>query len=547
MINQQLLDFIKQQLSKGLTKDVVSKQLLDNGWTEQDIKEGFESLPMPTSSIPTPSSIFVPPTQTNPLNNDQIKLLKAKHFRSISFFLGLFSPCAILLLYGLFILAMMSVGGFGALGLAVMFSLCLPVLSFIISIPLGIFSIIFGIKAFNIIKNYDVKKKSYILAIFTGFLSIAIPIILFFLLIFPSRQQLCIFNHYPGTGGCLSLPLVPSSLQQDDSNNPNVPFTEYGAEQVAKNMLNHDGDNYNITKVAENSAGWIFDYNSKANPSVVDVWNSKYGASGEGPIFVDKNSQKAIFVNSNSINEISAPTINLDSRVPEIKEGITILVPSHDDTLTAGTTQEITWTQGPLICSSNKVCTPRLYDISLMGVETQKYQSIIKGVGTYSYNWNIPNSLVGNDYVIQVCQESSTICGLSNVGYRIFSKNNNNKQNTTVSSSTNNASTVTILIPHGGENWTQASTHIISWKDTASTASQKYDITFIQLAGQWIPAQTSTTVTTGVSGSSYSWKVPSSLVLGSYKAEVQVCETGKTVCGVSNPFNIVSGVPVTSQ
>ena len=41
MINQQLLDFIKQKLQQGLTKENISKELLANGWTTQDIKDGF--------------------------------------------------------------------------------------------------------------------------------------------------------------------------------------------------------------------------------------------------------------------------------------------------------------------------------------------------------------------------------------------------------------------------------------------------------------------------------------------------------------------------
>jgi len=41
MINQQLLDFIKSQLSKGLDKETITKELLENGWAENDVSEGF--------------------------------------------------------------------------------------------------------------------------------------------------------------------------------------------------------------------------------------------------------------------------------------------------------------------------------------------------------------------------------------------------------------------------------------------------------------------------------------------------------------------------
>lgn len=41
MTNQQLLDFIKQQLQLGKDKENISKELLVNGWNTQDVEEGF--------------------------------------------------------------------------------------------------------------------------------------------------------------------------------------------------------------------------------------------------------------------------------------------------------------------------------------------------------------------------------------------------------------------------------------------------------------------------------------------------------------------------
>ncbi|MEK7060133.1 MAG: hypothetical protein AAB970_00725, partial [Patescibacteria group bacterium] len=52
MINQQLLDFIKQQLQVGLTKEKISSDLLTNGWTLQDIEEGFRATLPPTITPP---------------------------------------------------------------------------------------------------------------------------------------------------------------------------------------------------------------------------------------------------------------------------------------------------------------------------------------------------------------------------------------------------------------------------------------------------------------------------------------------------------------
>jgi len=44
MTNQQLLDFIKSQLQLGLTKEKISNELSSNGWSSQNIEEGFKSI-----------------------------------------------------------------------------------------------------------------------------------------------------------------------------------------------------------------------------------------------------------------------------------------------------------------------------------------------------------------------------------------------------------------------------------------------------------------------------------------------------------------------
>ena len=51
MINQQIIDFIKGQLSKGLTKGKITSDLLASGWTAQDVEEGFKEITSPTQNI----------------------------------------------------------------------------------------------------------------------------------------------------------------------------------------------------------------------------------------------------------------------------------------------------------------------------------------------------------------------------------------------------------------------------------------------------------------------------------------------------------------
>lgn len=41
MVNQQILDYIKQQLQQGIPKETISSNLLSQGWQQQDVNEAF--------------------------------------------------------------------------------------------------------------------------------------------------------------------------------------------------------------------------------------------------------------------------------------------------------------------------------------------------------------------------------------------------------------------------------------------------------------------------------------------------------------------------
>ncbi|MDR3519645.1 MAG: hypothetical protein P4L63_02025 [Candidatus Pacebacteria bacterium] len=66
MTNQQLLDFIRQQLSKGLPKEKITSDLLANGWTAQDIQEGFSAIVIPAAIPPITPSVVVAPVSVLP-------------------------------------------------------------------------------------------------------------------------------------------------------------------------------------------------------------------------------------------------------------------------------------------------------------------------------------------------------------------------------------------------------------------------------------------------------------------------------------------------
>lgn len=57
MINQQLLDYIKQQLQQGTDREKINNSLMANGWQVSDIKEAFDSI--------IPSNQPVQPTSPN--------------------------------------------------------------------------------------------------------------------------------------------------------------------------------------------------------------------------------------------------------------------------------------------------------------------------------------------------------------------------------------------------------------------------------------------------------------------------------------------------
>lgn len=66
MINQQLLDFIKQQVQQGIGREQIKSSLMTNGWQASDIEEGFNAIG--SSGIPLAPTANVGPMSsfTNP-------------------------------------------------------------------------------------------------------------------------------------------------------------------------------------------------------------------------------------------------------------------------------------------------------------------------------------------------------------------------------------------------------------------------------------------------------------------------------------------------
>lgn len=68
MINQQLLDYIRQQLAGGVSKEDTVKALLSNGWAVQDINSSFAIIEkaIPATMVPAPVSYAPAPAATQP-------------------------------------------------------------------------------------------------------------------------------------------------------------------------------------------------------------------------------------------------------------------------------------------------------------------------------------------------------------------------------------------------------------------------------------------------------------------------------------------------
>ena len=65
MINQQVLDYIKQQLEKGATKKSISSSLVSQGWQASDIEEAFNMVSSSNSSA-SPQDTTSQPFSTSP-------------------------------------------------------------------------------------------------------------------------------------------------------------------------------------------------------------------------------------------------------------------------------------------------------------------------------------------------------------------------------------------------------------------------------------------------------------------------------------------------
>ena len=63
MTNQQMLDYIKQQLQQGVNNEAIKTSLIANGWQSADVEEAFKLIT--TQSQLSQSDIAQPPKSFN--------------------------------------------------------------------------------------------------------------------------------------------------------------------------------------------------------------------------------------------------------------------------------------------------------------------------------------------------------------------------------------------------------------------------------------------------------------------------------------------------
>src|SRR3989338_2774959 len=65
MVNQQILDYIKQQVQQGVSQEQIKSSLMTNGWQENDVDEAFTALsetsaPLPQPPVPQQTQVSLP-------------------------------------------------------------------------------------------------------------------------------------------------------------------------------------------------------------------------------------------------------------------------------------------------------------------------------------------------------------------------------------------------------------------------------------------------------------------------------------------------------
>jgi hypothetical protein len=83
MVNQQLLDYIKQQLGQNVSKEQIKSSLMSGGWLVSDVEEGFNAIAPQPAPIPRAPSIISNIQPIQPIQSTQ-PIQPIQHIQPIS-------------------------------------------------------------------------------------------------------------------------------------------------------------------------------------------------------------------------------------------------------------------------------------------------------------------------------------------------------------------------------------------------------------------------------------------------------------------------------
>jgi hypothetical protein len=234
-----------------------------------------------------------------------------------------------------------------------------------------------------------------------------------------------------------------------------------------------------------------------------------------------------LLVGGNGGTGLCKVMVNIISPTSSTQPSITVLSPNGGENLQVGSTYKITWKD------SREKGLPQLYNVSFFGSNSKEFirenvnwSSCVNGI--CSIDWTVPSSISSNNYIsIDVANDYSG----SSVGRSGYFN--------IVSSTSSTQPSITVFNPNGGESFKKGDYIQMSW---SSVGMDNVSVSLISSSGASYLVSSFAPANAGGAMKDYSWLIPDSLPLGSYKVKVSGYFTGKgSVDDISDSyFTIVS-------
>ena len=218
-----------------------------------------------------------------------------------------------------------------------------------------------------------------------------------------------------------------------------------------------------------------------------------YWAIPDSAVFVGANFKVKI---SSTANSAVSDTSDNVFAITATSSGGTIHVVQPNEagiSWVIGTTKLLSWTASEPV------------KIELLQADTV-FRTITSSVTGTTYSWAIPDStvFVGTNFKIKITSTAnSTISDTSDNAFAI--------------TATSSGGTIRVVQPNGGEIWPIGTTQLLSW-----TANETVKIELLQADTVF------RTITSSVTGSTYSWAIPDSTVLAGTNFKIKVTSTANS-------------------